>query len=119
MRSKKPLSATWKTFLKNHVTDLVSIDFFVVPVVGFKLLFVSVVLGHHSRRVVHFNVTEHPTVQWTGQQIIEANPWYTAPKYLRQDQDTTFGSQFLRRFKSMGIEEVVTSPRSLWQNSIC
>jgi len=66
VRSKQPPSPTWKTFLKNHVTDLVSIDFFVVPTERFKMLFVLVVLAHHRRRVVHFNVTEHPTAQWTG-----------------------------------------------------
>ena len=79
VRSRKPPSPTWKAFLKNHVRDLVSIDFFVVPTVRFKVLFVLVVLAHHRRRVVHFNVTEHPTAQWTGQQIIEAFPWDTAP----------------------------------------
>ena len=70
-RSRKPPSPTWKAFLNNHVRDLVSIDFFVVPTVRFKVLFVLVILAHHRRRVVHFNVTEHPTAQWTGQQIIE------------------------------------------------
>ena len=87
VRSKKPPSPTWKAFLKNHVRDLVSIDFFVVPTVRFKVLFVLVVLAHHRRRVVHFNVTGHPTARWTGQQIIEAFPWDTAPKYLLRDRD--------------------------------
>jgi putative transposase len=117
VRSKNPPSPTWKTFLKNHVTDLVSIDFFVVPTVRFKLLFVLVVLAHHRRRVVYFNVTEHPTAQWTGQQIIEAFPWDTEPKYLLRDRDAIFGSQFQRRVKSMGIQEVLTAPRSPWQNA--
>ena len=61
---------TWKAFLKNHVRDLVSIDFFVAPTVSLKILFVLAVLAHHRRKVVHFNVTEHPTAQWNGQQII-------------------------------------------------
>ena len=117
VRSKKPPSPTWKAFLKNHVRDLVSIDFLVVPTVRFKVLFVFVVLAHHRRRVVHFNVTEHPTAQWTGQQIIEAFPWDTAPKYLLRDRDAIYGSQFQRRVKSMGIEEVLTAPRSPWQNA--
>ena len=82
VRSRKSPSPRWKTFLKNHVRDLVSIDFFVVPTVRNNVLFVLVVLAHHRRRVVHFNVTEHPTAQWTSQQIIEAFPWDTAPKYL-------------------------------------
>ena len=116
VRSKKPPSPTWKTFLNNHVRDLVSIDFFVVPTVRFKVLFVLVILAHHRRRIVHFNVTEHPTAQWTAQQIIEAFPWDTAPKYLLRDRDAIYGSQFRRRVRSMGIKEVLIAPRSPWQN---
>lgn len=82
VRSRKPPSPTWKAFLNNHVRDLVSIDFFIVPTVRFKILFVLVILSHHRRRIVHFNVTEHPTAQWTAQQIVEAFAWETAPKYL-------------------------------------
>jgi putative transposase len=117
VRSRKPPSPAWKAFLNNHVRDLVSIDFFVVPTVRNKVLFVLVVLAHHRRRVVHFNVKEHPTTQWTGQQIIEAFPWDTAPKYLLRDRDAIYGSQFQKRVQSMGIEEVLTAPRSPWQNA--
>jgi len=117
VRSRKAPSPTWKVFLKNHVRDLVSIDFLVVPTVRFKILFILVVLAHHRRRVVHFNVTEHPTAQWTGHQIIEAFPWDTAPKNLLRDRDAIYGSQFQRRVKSMGIEKVLTAPRSPWQNA--
>ena len=67
--------------------------------------------------MLHFNVTEHPTAQWTGQQIIEAFPWDMAPKYLLRDRDAIYGSQFQKRVKSMGIEEVLTAPRSPWQNA--
>jgi putative transposase len=97
--------------------DMMSIDFFVVPTVRNKVLFVLVVLAHHRRRVVHFNVTEHPTAQCTGQQIIEAFPWDTAPKYLLRDRDAIYGSQFQKRVQSMGIEEVLSAPRSPWQNA--
>ena len=117
VRAKKPPSPTWKAFLNNHVKDLVSIDFFVVPTVRFKVLFVLVVLVHHRRKVLHFNVTEHPTAQWTGQQIIEAFPWDTAPRYLLRDRDGIYGTQFQRRVKSMGIQVVLTAPRSPWQNA--
>jgi transposase InsO family protein len=117
VRSRKPPSPTWKGFLNNHVKDLVSIDFFVVPTVRFKVLFVLVILAHHRRKVVYFNVTEHPTAQWTAQQIIEAFPWDTAPKYLLRDRDGIYGSQFRKRVKSMGTEEVLTAPRSPWQNA--
>jgi transposase InsO family protein len=117
VRFRKPPSSTWKVFLNNHVKDLVSIDFFVVPTVRFKVLFVLVVLAHHRRRVVHFNVTEHPTAQWTAQQIIEAFPWDTTPKYLLRDRDGIYGDTFQRRVQSMGIEEALTAPRSPWQNA--
>ena len=117
VRSRKPSSPTWKAFLNNHVRDLVSIDFFVVPTVRNKVLFVLVVLAHHRRRVVHFNVTEHPTAQWAGQQIIEAFSWDTAPKYLLRDRDAIYGSQFQQRVQSMGIEDVLSAPRSPWQNA--
>ena len=96
---------------------MVSIDFFVVPTVRFRVLFVLVVLAHHRRTVVHFNVTEHPTAQWTGQQIVEAFPWDTAPNYLLRDRDGVYGSQFQRRVKSLGLHEVLTAPRSPWQNA--
>ncbi len=95
--SRKPPSSSWKAFLMNHIQDLVSIDFLVVPTVRFKVLFVLVVLAHHRRRVVHFNVTEHPTAQWTAQQIIEAFPWETALRYLLRDRDGTYGNTFQRR----------------------
>ena len=76
-------------FLKNHITDLASIDFFVVPTIRFKLLFVLVVLAHSRRQVIHFNVTEHPSAQWTGQQIVEAFPWDGTPSYLLRDRPST------------------------------
>jgi len=110
VRPRKPPSPTWKAFLNNHVRDLVSVDFFVVPTMRNKVLFVLVVLAHHRRRVVHFNVTEHPTAQWTAQQVIEAFPWDTAPKYLLRDRDAIYGSQFQKRVESMGIEEVLSAP---------
>ena len=115
-RRKQPPSQTWRTFLANHMGDLVSIDFFTVPSARFKILFVLVVLSHSRRRVVHFNVTEHPTASWTAQQMIEAFPEDTAPSYLLRDRDGVYGSHFRHRIKGMGIEEVLTAPRSPWQN---
>jgi putative transposase len=116
VRHRKPPSPTWKAFLKNHVSELVSIDFFTVPTVGFKVLFVLLVLAHDRRRVVHFNVTENPTAHWTAQQIIEAFPWDSAPKYLLRDRDAIYGNAFNSRVQSMGIEQVLSAPRSPWQN---
>jgi hypothetical protein len=79
VRSMKAPSPSWKAFLKNHVNDLVSIDFLIVPTIGFKLLYVLIVLAHLRRKVLHFNVTENPTALWTAQQIVEAFPWDSAP----------------------------------------
>jgi putative transposase len=115
-RKRKPPSQTWRTFLKNHMPDMVGVDFLVVPTIRFQLLFVFVVLSHARRRVVHFNVTANPTAQWTAQQIVEAFPWDAAPRYLLRDRDCIYGDRFRRRIKSMGIEEVLTAYHSPWQN---
>jgi len=113
---RKPPSPTWQTFLKNHVQDLVSLDFFVVPTVACRVLFVLVILAHHRRRVVHFNVTEHPTAAWTAQQVIDAFPWDEAPRYLLRDRNRIYSASFPQRVRTMGIEAVVIAPRSPWQN---
>ena len=114
---RKPASPTWKSFLNNHAKDMVSIDFLVVPTVRFRMLYILVILSHLRRQVVHFNVTVQPTAHWTGQQIIEAFPFDSAPKYLIRDRDGIYGSQFRKRVKSMDIEEILTAPRSPWQNA--
>ena len=116
MRQRKPPSQTWRTFLENHVQQLVAIDFLVVPTVSFRLLFVFVVLGHHRRHAMHFNVTAHPTAEWTGRQIAEAFPWDSAPRYLLHDRDCIYGAAFRQRVGELGIREVLTAPRSPWQN---
>jgi transposase InsO family protein len=109
-------SQTWRTFLANHIRDVVSIDFFTVPAPRLRVLFVLVVLAHHRRRVVHFNVTEHPTAVWTAQQIVAAFPDDSAPSYLLRDRDQVYGEQFRRRVKGMRIDEVLAAPHSPWQN---
>jgi putative transposase len=115
-KRRTPPSQTWRTFLANHLRDLVSIDFFTVPTARLRVLFVLVVLAHHRRRVLHFNVTEHPTAAWTTQQIVDAFPDDSAPSYLLRDRDTVYGSVFRGRVKRMGIGEVLTAPHSPWQN---
>ena len=97
LRRRKPPSPTWRAFLSNHVEDLVAIDFFVVPTVRFRVLFVFVVLHHHRRRVLHFAVAENPTAQWTAQQMAEAFPWGEAPRYLLRDRDGVYGRHHPRR----------------------
>jgi putative transposase len=84
--------------------------------VTYKVLFVLVILAHDRRRVVHFNVTQHPTAQWTAQQVVEAFPWDQAPRYLLRDRDCIYGASFRHRVRNMGIEDVLIAPRSPWQN---
>ena len=115
-RLRKNPSQTWKTFLTNHIGQLVSIDFFTVSTLQLKVLFVFVVLAHDRRRVLHFNVTEHPTAECTAQQIIEAFPEDAAPRYLIRDRDGVYGSHFRNRVQGMGIQQVLTAARSPWQN---
>jgi putative transposase len=111
-----PPSQTWRTFLTNHARDLVALDFFTVPTVRLRVLFILVVLAHHRRRVLHFNVTEHPTAAWTAQQVVDAFPDDSAPSYLLRDRDSIYGHAFRTRVKGMGIGEVRTAPHSPWQN---
>ena len=91
-------------------------DFFTVPTATFRVLFVFVVLSHDRRRIVHLNVTAHPTAAWTAQQLREAWPWDTAPRFLIRDRDGIYGSAFQRVARAMGIDEVLTAPRAPWQN---
>ena len=115
-RVPKQPSQTWRTSSKNNMANMVSIDSFTVPTAKFRMLFVLVILSHSRRRVVHFNVTAHPTANWTAQQIVEAFPWDTAPKYLLRDQDSIYRANFRQSLKNMVIKEVVTAPHSPRQN---
>jgi transposase InsO family protein len=116
-RPRGPSSQTWRTFLRNHLHCTVACDFFVVPTATFRLLYCFVLLSHERRRIVHFNVTPHPSAEWTAQQIIDAFPADgTEPRFLLRDRDSIYGVFFRRRMRNMGIEEVVTSRRSPWQN---
>jgi putative transposase len=113
---RTPPSQTRRTFLTNHVKHLVSIDFFTVPTAQLRVLFVLVVLAHHRRRVLHFNVTERPTAPWAAQQIGETFPDDTAPSYLLRDRDAIYGDSFRQRVKGMQIQDVLTAARNPWQN---
>ncbi len=114
-RPSRPASPSWRAFLKNHATELVAIDFFTVPTIRFTVLFVLIILAHDRRRILQWNVTEHPTAEWTAQQVVEAFPWETAPKYLLRDRDAVYGDWFQRRERSLGLDQVLTAPRSPWQ----
>jgi hypothetical protein len=116
VRGRKPPSQTWRTFLENHAQQLVSIDFFTVPTIRFQVLYVFLVLAHDRRRILHFNVTAHPTAEWTGQQLREAFPFDQLPRYLLRDRDAIFGDEFRGQVRDMGIQEVLSTPRSPWQS---
>jgi putative transposase len=117
VRCRKPPSQTWRTFLENHAKQLVSIDFFTVPTIRFQVLYVFLVLAHDRRRILHFNVTAHPTAEWTGQQLREAFPFDQLPRYLLRDRDAILGDNFRKQVQDMGICEVLSAPRSPWQRA--
>jgi putative transposase len=118
-KSRKPSSPAWKAFLHNHVKDIVACDFFTVPTASCKVLFVFILLAHERRRIIHFNITEHPTAPWTARQIVEAFPWESAPRFLLRDRDSVYSAAFQSRVKNLDIEEVKIAPRSPWQNPYC
>ena len=113
-RLGRPPSQTWRTFLKNHLTTMVSVDFFTVPTIRFQVLHVFLVLAHDRRRILHVGVTAHPTAEWTAQQLREAFPWETAPRYLLRDRDGIFGRDFVDQVTAFGMSEVLSTPSSPW-----
>ena len=115
-RCPRPPSQTWRTFLTNHIASAASMDFFTVPTLTGRVLFVCVVLSHHRRRIVHANITAHPTAEWAAQQVVDAFPDDTAPRWIHRDRDRIYGAAFQRRVAGMGIAEVVSAPASPWQN---
>jgi len=114
-RGRRP-SQTWKTFLRNHAAGIAAMDFLIVPTVGFKLLFVLVILRHQRRRLMSLSVTTNPTAEWIAHQITDAFPWNEAPDYLIRDRDGSYGHAVTRRLAAMGIRDHPTAPRSPWQN---
>src|SRR5579859_3270253 len=108
VRRRKPPSQTWRTFLENHVKAMVSVDFFTVPTIRFQVLYVFLVLAHDRRRILHFNVTAHPTAEWTAQQLREAFAFDQIPRYLLRDRDRIFGDDFTKQVQNLGIQEVLS-----------
>ena len=117
VRRNKVPSQNWRTFLENHAQQLVSIDFLTVPTIRFQVLYVFLALAHDRRRILHFNVTPHPTAEWAGQQLREAFPFAQLPRYLLRDRDAIFGQDFRKQVLDMGICEVLSAPRSPWQRA--
>jgi transposase InsO family protein len=116
VRVSKSPSQTWKTFLSNHAGEIAGIDFFTVPTAAFRNLYCFIILLHERRQIVHFNVTAHPTAAWTAQQMIEAFPEDSSPRFLLRDRDSIYGEEFRSRVTCLQIEEVITAPHSPWQN---
>jgi transposase InsO family protein len=115
-RPRRP-GQSWTTFLRNHADGIAAADLFVVPTIGFKLLYGLVILGHGRRRLIHYAVTAHPTAEWIAQQIVEAFPWDQAPEYLLRDRDSAYGEVMKRRLRGLGIRDRPIAPRSPKQNA--
>jgi hypothetical protein len=118
VRRRDPPSPTWRSFLLNHAAGIAAIDMFVVASVSFRLLYVMIILAHDRRRIIQTAVSEHPTAAWLSRQVTEAFPWDTAPRYVLRDRDASYGQHFRKRVAAMGITEVITAPRSPWQNAM-
>jgi transposase InsO family protein len=115
-RRRRPPSTGWRAFLRIHTAHIAAVDLFVIPTIGFKLLYGLVILRLERRRLVWTNVTAHPTAEWIARQITEAFPWDKASRYLICDRDTYLGVAVTRRLRATGIRDRPISPRSPWQN---
>src|SRR3989441_3549125 len=111
-----PSAQGWGTFLHNHAPHIAAMDLFVVPTIGFKLLYVLVIVRLARRELAWINVTAHPTAEWIAQQIVEAFPWNEAPRYLIRDRDGIYGAVVTRRIRAMGIRDKPIAPGAPWQN---
>jgi transposase InsO family protein len=116
VKRRRPPSQTWRTFLHNHAHGIAAADLFVVPTIGFQLLYCLVILSHGRRRLIHHAITARPTAEWIARQVVEAFPWEGAPRYLLRDRDAVYGEVVRRRLRGLGIRDRPTAPRSPWQN---
>jgi transposase InsO family protein len=116
VKRRMPPSQGWRTFLRNHAPDIAVMDLFVVPTIGFDLLYAFVIVRLDRRDLVWINVTTNPTAEWVARQITEAFPWNEAPRYMIRDRDRIYGAVVTRRLRAMGIRDKPTAPASPWQN---
>src|SRR5258707_5289691 len=116
VKRRGPPSQGWRTFWRNHAPDIAAMDLFVVPTIGFDLLYAFVIVRLGRRDLVWINVTANPTAEWAARQITEAFPWDEAPHYLIRDRDRIYSSVVTRRLRAMGIRDKPTAPASPWQN---
>jgi transposase InsO family protein len=118
VKRRGPPSQRWRTFLSNHRADIAAMDLFVVPTIGFDLLYALVIVRLARRDLVWINVTANPTAEWIARQITEAFPWDEAPRHLIRDRDRVYGAAVTRRLRAMGIRDKPIAPRSPWQNGV-
>src|ERR1700756_2480834 len=116
VKRRVPPSQGWRTFLHNHAPDIAAMDLFVVPTIGFGLLYAYIIVRLDRRELVWINVTAHPTAEWVARQIAEAFPWNEAPRYMIRDRDRIYGAVVTRRLRAMGIRDKPIAPASPWQN---
>src|SRR5713226_9725249 len=116
VKRRGPPSQRWRTFLRNHAPDVAAMDLFVVPTIGFDLLYAFVIMRLDRRDLVWINVTTNPTAEWVARQITEAFPWDGAPRYMIRDRDRIYGTAVTRRLRAMGIRDKPTAPASPWEN---
>jgi transposase InsO family protein len=116
VKRRGPPSQGWRAFLHNHAPDIAAMDLFVVPTIGFDLLYAFVIVRLDRRVLVWINVTANPTAEWVARQITEAFPWDEAPHYLIRDRDRIYGSVVIRRLRAIGVRDKPTAPASPWQN---
>jgi transposase InsO family protein len=116
VKRRGPPSQGWSTFLRNHLPEVAAMDLFVVPTIGFDLLYAFIIIRLDRRALVWINVTTNPTAEWIARQITEAFPWIEAPRYLIRDRDCIYGTIVTRRLHAMGIRDKPIAPASPWQN---
>jgi len=116
VKRRMPPRQGWRTFLRNHAPDVAAMDLFVVPTIGFDLLYAFIIVRLGRRNLVWINVTAHPTAAWVARQITEAFPWNEAPHYMIRDRDRIYGAVVTRRLRAMGIRDKPIAPASPWQN---
>jgi transposase InsO family protein len=118
VKRRGPPSQGWRTFLRNHTQDIAAMDLFVVPTIGFDLLYAYIIVRLDRRELVWLSVTTHPTAEWVARQITEAFPWNEAPRYMIRDRDRIYGAVVTRRLRAMRIRDKPTARASPWQNGL-
>src|SRR3981189_1772546 len=115
-KRRGPRSQGWYTFLRNHAPNIAAMDLFVVPTLGFDLLYALIIVRLNRRGLVWINVTTNPTAEWIARQLTEAFPWDGAPGYMIRDRDRIYGTVVTRRLRAMGIRDKPIASASPWQN---